>query len=575
MKFLLLIATVICLVKGEDVEIAFQRAMTKYAAKNIKNKLRESPEMKNKRYSSFAKFHAMVEEVNNDDSLPYRAADNFMSILTEEERRSYYGLNITRQLADTNTADHDFADNVLPTSDSVIPEQRDFSLVISDIKDQDTCGACHDWMGTCGSSWAFAATGAIEGEIYFKTGNKKVSLSEQECMECSNTDKWFEFKYDGCRGGKPDYVYTYAMKYDRLAPSRVYVYQKPANDRGICYASDTTSNALLDNNVKVTGIIRLKASNNDIALLQEASTHIISVWIYANHRFQGYKGGVYVDAGCNNNMMLNHAVDVVGYGKDSSSGHKYWKIRNSWGRHWGEKGYMLMDRERPNMCRISARPEYPKVECRNGNCVAPNPNDGDSSDDEKDKDDEDEDKNDAEDKKFGYDEACFIKRHMGLCKSKMTLAQSECTKGGVPSSECITAKINKNCYVGTTGDDSDLRYIETSYKCSNESQTVRNSNSDGIQLPRNDICYGKNTLTKVCLNTREEALEVCKAKVTAKRCIIMFTGKCFLATNGWDNGGKFVRTPFICKKDGVCEGFDMVVCKDCICCKPKSKCSDY
>ena len=56
--------------------------------------------------------------------------------------------------------------------------------MISDMKDQGGCGSC----------WTFAATAALEGETYFKTGAKGVSLSEQEYMECST-------RRDGCQGG--------------------------------------------------------------------------------------------------------------------------------------------------------------------------------------------------------------------------------------------------------------------------------------------------------------------------------------------------------------------------------------
>jgi len=40
----------------------------------------------------------------------------------------------------------------------------------------------------------------------------------------------------------------------------------------------------------------------------------------------------------------NHAVNVVGYGKDSASGLDYWVLRNSWGSWWGQGGYMLIQR---------------------------------------------------------------------------------------------------------------------------------------------------------------------------------------------------------------------------------------
>jgi len=55
-----------------------------------------------------------------------------------------------------------------------------------------------------------------------------------------------------------------------------------------------------------------------------------------------YKGGV-LTKGCGA-VPLNHAVLLVGYGKDSSTGLDFWIIKNTWGTKWGEGGYARVQR---------------------------------------------------------------------------------------------------------------------------------------------------------------------------------------------------------------------------------------
>jgi len=65
---------------------------------------------------------------------------------------------------------------------------------------------------------------------------------------------------------------------------------------------------------------------------------------------------VYNDRSCDGNP-LNHAVNIVGYGRDASTGLDYWIIRNSWGTVWGQAGYMLIQRG-VNKCDIEANIYY-------------------------------------------------------------------------------------------------------------------------------------------------------------------------------------------------------------------------
>ena len=56
--------------------------------------------------------------------------------------------------------------------------------------------------------------------------------------------------------------------------------------------------------------------------------------------FRNYTGGIFHDK--TRDMLITHAVSIVGYGVED--GVKFWKVRNSWGEHWGEDGFFRIVR---------------------------------------------------------------------------------------------------------------------------------------------------------------------------------------------------------------------------------------
>ena len=56
-----------------------------------------------------------------------------------------------------------------------------------------------------------------------------------------------------------------------------------------------------------------------------------------------YKGGIMTASQCAFSYR-NHEVTLFGYGADSA-GNKYWLIQNSWGKWWGENGYIRLERK--------------------------------------------------------------------------------------------------------------------------------------------------------------------------------------------------------------------------------------
>ena len=52
---------------------------------------------------------------------------------------------------------------------------------------------------------------------------------------------------------------------------------------------------------------------------------------------------------------LKHYLQLVGYGTDPVGG-PYWLVRNSWGKGWGDDGYIKLKREPEAVCGEDSTP---------------------------------------------------------------------------------------------------------------------------------------------------------------------------------------------------------------------------
>lgn len=187
---------------------------------------------------------------------------------------------------------------------------------------------------------------AVEGLTKLKTG-KLPLLSEQQLVDCiinyQNTR--------GCKGGSPVDAFGYIEQNGGITGEWNYPY---VGKDGICDQNRASQSA-----AKINGYA-LVPKNNEFALMNAVSKQPVAAFVSSRGKeFQFYSGGVFT--GNCDPSTLDHVVAIVGYGT-SEDGKKYWLIKNSWSSHWGENGYMRLERNSgipEGRCGIAVDASYP------------------------------------------------------------------------------------------------------------------------------------------------------------------------------------------------------------------------
>uniref|UniRef100_A0A0D9XGU1 Uncharacterized protein n=1 Tax=Leersia perrieri TaxID=77586 RepID=A0A0D9XGU1_9ORYZ len=301
-----------------------------------------------RRFGLYARNVRYIEATNAAAGLAYELGetaytdltnDEFVAMYTAPPLRSSDGDDEVAAMAfiTTRAGPVDERTEVYFNESAGAPASVDWraSGAVTDVKNQGRCGSC----------WAFSTVAVVEGIQKIKTG-KLVSLSEQELVDCDDLDS-------GCDGGVSYRALQWITTNGGITTRDDYPYTGLAG--AACDRSKLAHHA-----AAIAGFRRV-ATRSEASLANAVAGQPVAVSIEAGgDNFQHYVKGVY-DGPCG--TRLNHGVTVVGYGEEAAGGDKYWIVKNSWGKRWGDEGYIKMKKDvagKPEgLCGIAIRPSFP------------------------------------------------------------------------------------------------------------------------------------------------------------------------------------------------------------------------
>jgi C1A family cysteine protease len=193
-------------------------------------------------------------------------------------------------------------------------------------------------QGSCGGCYCFAGVASLEYWYHKKTGTLK-DFSVQQCLDCTHQ---YIPDSDGCDGGLMEDLYELTKR-------------RPLGfDSADRYRRHDSACVHSGHGIKVKSYHSIDDEFGGHAEQQLASNLVqygpIPVGIDSRSlNMELYRDGIIRASHCT--REIDHAVTVVGYNTTGTT--RYWIVKNSWGKHWGQEGYFYLERD-ANACGIDS-----------------------------------------------------------------------------------------------------------------------------------------------------------------------------------------------------------------------------
>ena len=292
MKVLLVISVLLAL------SLADERTLQKFRDFKLKyKKTYRSIDEEVDRLKIFRANLAEIEAHNSGRSSYKKGVNQFTDLTKEEFKDTYLGLKTfpsSLSSAERRLKEARNTTRQLPDSVNWVDEGA-----VTGVKDQGACGSC----------WAFSLTSQVESYNYLATG-QLVELSTQQVTSCTpNTLSCGGT--GGCRGSVTQLGFNYLQLFGAVADADWPYVSGTTGDGGQC---DYDLNKMTPV-VGMAGYNSLTPNDEDAIMHHIAEVGPLAIAADASN-WGSYQGGVFDGCSFEENISINHGIQLVGYGTE-------------------------------------------------------------------------------------------------------------------------------------------------------------------------------------------------------------------------------------------------------------------